>query len=150
MLCFGMMYQIKAIFHGGRASLWNKNVKKEMHKSRRNILVTCIAFALLFALIGTWVIHHAYWHSFSTEKWVAYPNRRADMTGDLFHTHELVGMSREQIRALPGREETRSVPFPQENRLVYCLGRERTFTDREWLLIDFDSDSVSEYTIMMD
>ncbi len=50
MLCFGMMYQIKAIFHGGRASLWNK----------------------------------------------------------------------------------------------------RTFTDREWLLIDFDSDSVSEYTIMMD
>lgn len=50
MLCFGMMYQIKAIFYGGRASLWNK----------------------------------------------------------------------------------------------------RTFIDREWLLIDFDSDSVSEYTIMMD
>ncbi len=127
-----------------------QDVKKEMHKSRRNILVTCIAFALLFALIGAWVIHHAYWHSFTTEKWVAYPNKRANMTGDLFRDYELVGMSREQVRALLGPEETRSVPFPQENRLVYCLGGERTFIDREWLLIDFVSDSVSEYTIMMD
>lgn len=127
-----------------------KDVEQEIRKAKRSILVTCSVFVLLFALIGAWAIRDSYWHSFSTEKWIAQPEKRANMTGDLFHDYELVGMSKAQVRSLLGPEDTHPVSFSQENRLVYCLGGERTVIDREWLLIDFVSDSVSEYTIMMD
>ncbi len=121
-------------------------MKGEIRKAKAGILV----FAIIFALILAWSIRSAYWHSFSERKWANHPEKRAKMTDDLLRNYDLIGMSKEEIAGLLGTNNNDYGYFNQENRWVYYLGSERTIMDSEWLLIDFDWDSVREYSMAVD
>ena len=77
-------------------------MEKEIQKAKKNILITFAIFAVIFALIVSWGLYYAYWHNFSTSKWIYYPERRAKMAADLFDRYDLVGMSKEQMEELLG------------------------------------------------
>ena len=126
------------------------DMEKEAQKAKKRILTTFIFFAAMFVLMGVWCVRFAYWHSFSTKKWMDYPERRAKMTADLLDRYDLVGMSKEQIVELLGPDNNEYGYFNQANRAVYFLGSERTIIDSEWLLIDFENDIVREYSMTMD
>ena len=125
-------------------------MEKEIRRAGRNVLIPFGVFLVLLALLAGWGIRYAYWHSFSTAKWINHPSERAKMTADLLGDHELAGMSEEQIRELLGPDDSALGYFNREDRLVYCLGSERTVIDREWLLIDFEADAVSRYSVTVD
>lgn len=125
-------------------------MENDAQKAKRHILTTFIVFAVILALIGVWYAHFAYWHTFSTQKWIDYPERRAKMTADLFARYDLVGMSKEQLAELLGPDNNDYGYFDQANRSVYYLGNERTIIDSEWLLIDFENDTVRGYAMTTD
>lgn len=104
----------------------------------------------LVLLVFIWFASYHYWHTFTKEKWMEYPERRTGMTADLFENHELLGMTEGGLLALLGQNDNDLGFFEQEGRYVYRLGNERTVIDSEWLLVDFENGVVSKYSIMMD
>ena len=124
--------------------------ESEFRKSRRRVLTAFIVVAALIALIAAWGVRFRYWHSFSTQKWMDHPERRAGMTADLFRGYALVGMSEAQIADLLGPDDSARGYFNSPDRSVYCLGSRRTVIDGEWLLIDFENGVVREYTMTTD
>jgi len=106
--------------------------------------------AVLFAAVLAWFCSYKYWHSFSQEKWSAYPERRAKMTSDLLGNYELIGMTEAEIVNLLGQNNNDYGYFVQDSRFVYYLGNERTIIDSEWLLIDFENGIATEYSMTTD
>ncbi len=123
---------------------------KEIRKAKAGVLIPFTVFMVIFALILALEIRSAYWHSFSERKWTNHPEKRAIMTDDLLQDHDLIGMSKEQIALLLGPDDNDYGYFNRENRWVYCLGSERSIVDREWMLIDFEGDTVRQYAMTMD
>lgn len=127
-----------------------RQVEKEIRTIKIvNYTVLGILGALVL-LVFIWFASYQYWHTFTKEKWMEYPEQRAGMTADLFENHELLGMTEGGLLALLGQNDNDLGYFEQEGRNVYRLGNERTVIDSEWLLVDFENGVVSKYSIMMD
>ncbi len=124
--------------------------EKEIRKIELTNYIIVGVFAVLAVLFLVWLGSFQYWHTFTTEKWLEHPNRRAKMTADLFDDHDLVGMTEHEVIALLGQNDNNYGYFDQDGRSVYCLGSERTIIDREWLLIDFENGIVKEYSMTTD
>ncbi len=127
----------------------NNFCKEDKDIKRRDRIVFGVYAALLAAIL-VWICYFQYLHSFSQEKWSAYPERRAIMTFDLFYDHELVGMTEAEVVDLLGENDNDRGRFVRENRFVYNLGYERSVIDDEWLLIDFRNGIVTNYSIKTD
>ena len=125
-------------------------MEKELKKTKARILIPFLLLMIMIVLIAALGLRSACRHSFSTGKWIAEPGKRAAMTADLFRDYDLVGMSKAQIAELLGPDNNDYGYFNREDRWVYFLGSERTIIDSEWLLIDFDGDTVREYTMTTD
>jgi len=107
-------------------------------------------FTVLLAAMLIWFCSFQYWHSFSQEKWLAYPEKRANMTADLLRDYKLAGMTEDEVVSLLGQNNNDYGYFVRDNRFVYFLGSERTIIDSEWLLIDFENGIVTEYAMTTD
>lgn len=124
--------------------------EREIRKIKRANSIAFGIFAVLFALALFWAASFRYWHTFSREKWLDYPGRRAKMTADLLENHGLLGMTGDEVAALLGPDDSARGYFNQDNRFVYWLGNERTVIDSEWLLIDFENGVVKGVSMAMD
>lgn len=124
--------------------------ENELKKAKKSVLTAFIIVVILAALLAAWGIRFRYWHSFSTQKWLDHPDRRAGMTADLFQDYELAGMSKAQVEALLGPDDSARGYFTRPGRSVYWLGERRTIIDSEWLLIDFENGIVTAYEITTD
>lgn len=115
--------------------------------------IVVIGFCLVVGLVAVLLVRYGsyrYWHTFTSEKWLENPERRAKMTADLFEDYMLIGMTEDEVIDLLGQNNNDYGYFNQNNRFVYYLGNERTIIDSEWLLIDFENDIVKEYSMTMD
>lgn len=93
---------------------------------------------------------------FERSAWVAAENqevrpRRTQMIDDFLATHDLPGMTREQVTALLG--EPPETEYFNGWDMVYWLGPERGLfsIDSEWLVLRFGEDArVAEYAVVTD
>jgi len=89
-----------------------------------------IAVAILFVLSGCGAL------SFDSDKWKDKPEERNRMVSSLLNTHELVGMTEDEIITLLGKpDEKKESP---ENQFVYLLGRAGLGVDDYLLILQFD------------
>ena len=109
------------------------------------LLVLCLA-----SLFGVW--NHQ--HSFTKEKWTENPEQRTKIVDDLLEDHLRIGMTKEEVLALLGGNESGGeVPIiPEGDQWVYWMGSERGLIsiDSEWLLVEFQDDLVAGYDIVTD
>lgn len=124
--------------------------EREFRKIKRTSRIILSIFAALVILFLVWFGSFQYWHTFTTEKWLEHPDRRAKMTADLFEKYDLAGMTEDEILSLLGQNDNARGYFHQDSRFVYYLGDERTIIDSEWLLIDFENGVVKAYSMTMD
>lgn len=73
------------------------------------------------------------------------------MVNDLFRKHSLAGLSKDQVVELLG-PDTENAYFKEIDNMVYYLGPERGLIsiDSEWLVIEFDNNTVVDYHIKRD
>ena len=116
-----------------------------IYRIKRISYVILAVLILLFCIAVSWFGYHAYWSSFTPEKWQAHPDHRASMTEDLLQQHELTGMTEAEVTALLGENDNDRGYFVEKDRFVYWLGDRRTFIDSEWLLVDFADGTVTSY-----
>lgn len=137
-----------------KSKRFNPQDEREIRKIKRTNYLIFGVFSTIFILLAIlffiWFGLFQYWHTFTTEKWLEYPNRRAKMTADLLENYELVGMTEDEVISLLGQNNNEYGYFNQDNRFIYYLGEERTIIDSEWLLIDFENGVVKEYSMTMD
>lgn len=90
--------------------------------------------------------------TFSTDLWLEKPHERTAIIDDLLETHELKGMTAQEVVDLLGPHDNIAGYFVQEDRYVYYLGPERGWMsiDSEWLLIDFENGVVVDHAITRD
>ncbi len=128
----------------------NEEEKKTVRRLKRRNYIVFGVLVILAAVVLVKFCSYRYWHSFSREKWLSYPEKRAYMASDLLKRHELAGMTKDEVVSLLGQHNNDYGYFSEENRLVYYLGGERTIIDSEWLLIDFENGVVTGYSITTD
>ena len=109
-----------------------------------------LAAAVLAVIITAAMYHHR--HTFSTAKWLNYPEERTAIVNDLLEKYELVGMTEADVAALLGEPNNDYGYFNADNRYVYYMGPERGLIsiDSEWLLLDFTDGRVSGAYIKTD
>src|SRR5690606_10909744 len=90
-------------------------------------------------------------HTYSTDRWIKYPDDRVKMVNDLFRKHTLASHSKDQVVELLG-PDTENAYFKKIDNMVYYLGPERGLIsiDSEWLVIEFDNNTVVDYHIKRD
>lgn len=123
---------------------------REIRKIKRVNLAVFGIFAALLALALWWFASFRYWRTFSRDKWLDHPDRRAKMTADLMESYSLPGMTEDEVASLLGPNDNWRGYFSQDHRFVYWLGNERTVIDSEWLLIDFENGVVKDISLTMD
>ncbi|MDD4844047.1 MAG: hypothetical protein PHU31_06925 [Anaerotignum sp.] len=113
---------------------------------RKHKKLTVIGFVILVLFCRNILIH-----TFSTEKWGKYPEKRVDMVDDLLEKHELLGMTEQEVFLLLG-QPTENAYFKTENNIVYYLGPERGLIriDSEWLVLEIREQQVSKVDIFTD
>ncbi len=128
--------------------------KKEIRKTKCINYTVFAIFSIIIVLLSlgycSYKHSYEYSHTFSQERWLQYPDKRAKMTADLFEKYELVGMTETEIVNLLGQNNNDYGYFNKDNRFVYYLGEERTIIDSEWLLLDFKDGVVYEYSMTQD
>jgi len=73
--------------------------------------------------------------AFDSDKWKDKPGERDRMVSSLLHTHELVGMTEDEIITLLGKpDEKKEEP---DNEFVYLLGRAGLGVDDNLLILKF-------------
>lgn len=128
----------------------SESEKHEIKKIKRTTYTVFGVFLAAMVASIVWFCSYQYWHSFSSEKWLEYPEKRANMTADLLERYEIIGMTEDEVVALLGQNNNDYGYFIKDNRFVYYLGNERTIIDSEWLLIEFEDNIVTEYSMAMD
>lgn len=109
---------------------------------------------IAYMRIGPHVEHYFSSISFDSEVWKRAENThdpvRSFMVDNLLISHQLAGMSRDDIDALLGTPP--KTPFFSSYQYVYWLGPERSFIqiDSEWLGIRFENDRVVETKLLND
>lgn len=90
-------------------------------------------------------------HTFTTSRWLNYPEERVKIVDDLFRKHVLEGLSKDQVIDLLG-PETENAYFKEPGNMVYYLGPERGLIslDSEWLVIELDENIVVDCQIKHD
>ena len=90
-------------------------------------------------------------HTFTTSRWLNYPEERVKIVDDLFRKQALVGLSKDKVIDLLG-PETENAYFKEPGNMVYYLGPERGLisVDSEWLVIELDDNVVVDYQIKHD
>ncbi len=124
--------------------------EREIRKIKRTNCIIFGFFVLLAIMVAIWLGTYLYWHTFTSEKWQANPERRATMVADLLADYQLVGMTEDVLVALLGPSDNDYGYFNQDGQLVYCLGNERTIIDREWLLVELEDGIVCDYSLTTD
>ena len=119
----------------------NREIRR-IKSTNYTIFVVVLIVAALFALK---LAQSVYWSSFSGEKRLENPERRAGMTADLTEQYELTGMSVPEDEALLGESD-----YASADSLVYWLGNERTLIDSEWLVLELSGGAVSGVSIETD
>ena len=134
--------------------MWQRQLNpQEIQEIKKAKRINYIGFGIVVGLIAVllfWYGSYRYWHTFTSEKWLENPERRAKMTADLFENYVLIGMAENEVIDLLGQNNNDYGYFNQNNRFVYYLGNERTIIDSEWLLIDFENGIVKEYSMTID
>ena len=74
--------------------------EREIRKIKRTNCIIFGFFVLLAILVAIWLGTYLYWHTFTSEKWQANPERRATMVADLLADYQLVGMTEDALVAL--------------------------------------------------
>lgn len=90
-------------------------------------------------------------HTFTTSRWLNYPEERVKVVDDLFRKYELVGLTKDQVVGLLG-PETENAYFKEPGNMVYYLGPERGLIslDSEWLVIELGEHVVVDCQIKRD
>jgi len=112
---------------------------------------------LLFILIGIVVFmlaFHLYRHTFSRQRWLAEPEFRRYMLGNLERRYGLAGMKEEEVLALLGEEDSQQSSFkrsgtgtvyPPETTLVYYVGADGQ--EDQWFILSFENGVCTAYTV---
>lgn len=121
-----------------------------MKNGKRHIIYGSLIFLIAAMILSC--VYYKEKHSFSTEKWITEPDKRALFVNDLLTDHNLIGMSENEVLELLGEHDNRMGTFVQDDRYVYCLGLEGQLfkIDNQWLILDFTNGLVSEYAVRMD
>ncbi len=119
----------------------------------KTIMFSFVAVILVAFLSGLGIFLHQ--HTFTTEKWMNESDKRINVVNNMLKKHPLVGMTRDEIIALLGEEDSYAdnktsfkitqTYFDPENTLVYYLGV--TYMDDQWLIISLENDVVKNYLI---
>ena len=88
---------------------------------------------------------------FTTNRWIAHPNRRGKMLFHLSLMHDFDGMTEAEVIEILGEESNTSF-FQTGNNLVYCLGPEPGLIsiDDAWMIIEFTDGVVSSINVTTD
>lgn len=109
-----------------------------------------IGFIIIILIVFV-VIRNKMVHIFSAERWINYPEKRVDMVDNLLENHDLMGMTKEEVVLLLGKD-TETEYFKADGNLVYYLGPERGFIsiDSEWLVLEIEENQVTQVNIFRD
>ncbi|WP_304507461.1 hypothetical protein [Anaerotignum sp.] len=109
-----------------------------------------IGFLIIIFIVFV-VVRSKMIHTFSTERWVNDPQKRVDMVDNLLENHDLLGMTKEEVILLLGKD-TETEYFKTDGNLVYYLGPERGLIsiDSEWLVLEIAENQVTEVNIFRD
>ena len=122
-------------------------------KGKKEKLINYFCLGIFVLIVIFVLMLFLYWsdqHSFTQTKWREDIEIRSLIVDDLLNDYELIGMTKQEIEDLLGKNNNDYGYFNRENRYVYCLGGARTIIDSEWLLIDFEGDLVINYEITTD
>lgn len=129
-----------------------RNWQAEYEKAKQTCRVILLCMLAAAALIVGLFAHYKAQRHFTTDKWLADPDHRYRLVGDLTRRYGLEGMSEDEVYALLGTDtaerwtfKTHHTPYPQESTLVYYLGVPQI--DGDWLVLFLDEDHmVQDYT----
>ncbi len=105
---------------------------------RKYAFVALIAFLFLFIAI------YKYNHTFSSDRWKMYPEKRGMMLQDLLETYSLIGMSEGKVVSLLGNEDLSQQSsfkgdqtyYPPETTLVYFVKDD--LLESVWMIITLE------------
>ena len=126
-------------------------MKKQVQKAKR-FNYTVLAIIMLMAIfVVVWTISQKYNHTFSTSKWIEYPNKRVEIVDDMLAENVLIGKTAEEIFTLLGQIKGNDY-VQNKNTIVYYLGDERGLIsiDSEWLILTFKDGLVSNVSFKTD
>lgn len=130
-------------------------MQEQVKKAKRwNTIILSLFLTVVIASLVCFGIFR-YQRTFTVEKWMKAPSDRTKIVANLLKTHELVGMTEEEIISLLGEEESyantktsfkiNNTYFDPENTIVYYLGVD--YMDDMWLIISLDNGIVIRYCI---
>ena len=110
-----------------------------------------VLFALIVITVIICIVIYKYNYTFSSSRWIQFPDERTKMVSDMLEKNDLTGKTREEIKDLLG-DETKTGYFKSNDNCVYYLGAERGLfsIDSEWLVITFANNKVVSTEILTD